>query len=167
VQVLGLDLSLTATGYVLPNGTTGLLKPGSRRGMERLAWLREQILDLVLPATIVAVEGYSYGSHSSSFDLGELGGVIRLALHDAGIQYLDVAPAVLKGFATGKGNANKNEVLASAIKRLGYDGTSSDEADALWLRAAVLAACGEPVVEVPAAHLKHLAKLYVDHLVDR
>jgi hypothetical protein len=36
-------------------------------------------------------------------------------------------------FATGKGNASKDEVLACAIRKLDYLGFSKDEADALFL----------------------------------
>jgi Holliday junction resolvasome RuvABC endonuclease subunit len=159
--VVGVDLSLTATGIARFDGTYVLLRPGTRRGPERLVWLRDAIIAFAVatPDTIVAVEGYSYGSHSSSYDLGELGGVVRTGLYEADIRYIDVPPATVKGYATGKGNANKNEVLVAAVKRLGYDGTSSDEADALWCRAAVLAVLGEPVVEMPQVNQKHLEKL--------
>jgi crossover junction endodeoxyribonuclease RuvC len=163
VLVIGVDLSLTGTGIARFDGEPALLSPGKRRGMERLAWVRDGVLAFAsaTPDTIVAVEGYSYGSHSAAYDLGELGGVVRLALYEAGIVYVDVPPAVAKGYATGKGNANKNEMLVAAAKRLGYEGTSNDEADALWCRAAVLAVRGEPVVAMPQAHNRHLEKLAV------
>jgi crossover junction endodeoxyribonuclease RuvC len=163
MNVMGVDLSLTGTGIALPDGDTMLLNPGKRRGMERLAWIRNAILGPwhEYEPAIVAIEGYSYGSHSAAYDLGELGGVVRLTLWEAGIVYVDVPPAVAKGYATGKGNANKNEMLVAAAKRLGYEGTSNDEADALWCRAAVLAVRGEPVVAMPQAHNRHLEKLAV------
>ena len=158
--VIGIDLSLTATGIAFAEGPA-LLKPGKLRGMARLAWLRDEILNLIPDCAIVAIEGYAYGSHSSSYDLGELGGVVRLALHEAGIVYVDVPPATIKGYATGKGNANKAEVLGAAIRRLGYERNDDNEADALWCRAAVLAVRGEPVVAMPQAHNRHLEKLAV------
>jgi 3-oxoacyl-ACP reductase-like protein len=39
----------------------------------------------------------------------------------------------MKKFATGTGNASKDEVLVAAVKKLGYQGFSKDQADALWL----------------------------------
>lgn len=158
MNVLGLDLSLTSTGAALPDGTVRTLK-SAHSGCERLRHLRDQVLQLTWmpvhagPVDLVVVEGYAMGSkrQSHSYATGELGGVIRLMLHEARVPFVDVPPASLKKYATGKGNASKDEVLVAAVKRLGYDGACNDEADALWLRAMALDHLGEPAVKVPAA----------------
>lgn len=172
MRVLGLDLSLTSTGVALPDGTTERLQPPRLVGMERLCWLRDQVLrraigepdpvtDLPPGVDVIAVEGYAMGSkrQSHSYATGELGGVVRLALWEDGYRVVDVPPATLKVFATGRGNASKDEVLAEAIRRLQYQGANNDEADALWLRALTLAAYGVPVVDVPKTHLRALEKI--------
>lgn len=163
MNVVGLDLSLTATGIAFADGSTQTLKMPCK-GMERLRALRDAILVRVIGAgdrpraDLVVVEGYAMGTsrQAQSYAIGELGGVVRFALWTEAVTYVDVAPAALKKFACGKGNAKKDEVFAAAIRRLGYEGNSHDEADALWLRAMGLAAVEEPVVALPAKNLEAL-----------
>lgn len=47
------------------------------------------------------------------------------------IPVIMVSPPSLKSFATGKGNAKKEQMLAACAER-GYFPESSDEADAYW-----------------------------------
>ncbi len=150
-SVIGLDLSLTATGVANGAGATTL--KSSATGMARLVDLRDAVLAVGAGADLVAVEGYSFGSRTSqAHALGELGGVVRLALHEAGIRYVDIPPATLKRYACGKGNAPKAEVYGAAIRRLGYQGSDHNQADALWLRALGLDGLGYPIVTVPQTH---------------
>lgn len=160
MNVLALDLSLTGTGWAVTPTAYGTLNPGDRRGPERLSWIRDEVLWLIDQHDVgaVALEGYSFSStHSRAHALGELGGVIRCALYDAGIPHIEVPPATAKKYATGKGNANKNAMLVAAGRRLNYAGESNDEADALWIHAAVTDALGHPWVTVPQAHRDALA----------
>lgn len=160
MRIVGLDLSLNSTGVALPSGATLRHQPRCT-GVERLAWHRDAIA-AALAANVVdlaVLEGYAYGRHNGAAALGELGGVVRLALADAGVPVVVVPPAALKLYATGKGNASKDEVFAAAIRRLDYEGSSNDECDALWLRAMGMDACGEPVTEVPGRHREALAKV--------
>lgn len=158
-RVVGLDLSLTATGIALPDGTTATLTT-KLRGCERLIDLRNRCRKACELADLAVVEGYSFGSRNShAHALGELGGVVRVALHVASVRFVEVSPSSLKKYATGKGNANKGEMLAAAIRRLDYQGASDNEADALWLRAMGLDALGCPVVDLPAVNRTALAKV--------
>lgn len=154
--VLALDPSLTATGWAHSDGRSGVLTPPPSvgRGVERLAWVRDAVLELAVGADVLLLEGYSFASRGRAVvSLGELGGVLRLALHEAGRLVVEAPPAVRCRYATGKGNAPKEAVLAAAIRRLGYTGHSHDEADALWLLALVLDRYNLPGrVEVPQAH---------------
>jgi Holliday junction resolvasome RuvABC endonuclease subunit len=170
-RVLALDLSLTSTGVALPDGIAYTISGKSARGPERLALIRARVLTLVMdcepqssvePPLHVAIEGPAFGRANGMHALGQLAGVIYLALHERGIRPVIVPPSSLKKYATGKGNAPKELVLVEAVKRLGYDGSDDNEADALWLRALVMDALGEPVVTVPATHRAALAKVEVD-----
>lgn len=169
-RVVGLDLSLTATGYAY-HGCRGTIHAKHLKGAERLAYLRDAVMRLDLSfenynlpseptrPDLVVMEGYSYASANQAHQVGELGGVIRLALHEAGVPFVVVAPAALKKYATGKGNANKAAMLQAAWQRLGYEGTDDNEADALWLRAMGLDALGHPIVAMPAVNRTALAKV--------
>lgn len=162
LNVLALDLSLTSTGYAHRHGH-GTLKPRVRpegrwvdlTGPARLSWIRDEILHLEHEHDVhlVAMEGYSFNSRASqAHSLGELGGVVRCALHDAGIRWIDIPPTSIKKYACGKGNADKLDVILAARDRLAYDGKSNDEADALWLHAMICDAVGHPTVTVPSSH---------------
>ncbi len=152
MRVVGLDLSLAATGFAEDVGTVTVKVRAT--GMARLQELRDRLTGMIYRTGVdlVVIEGYSMGTarqSSHAHGLGELGGVIRLALWEAGIAYVDVPPACVKKYATGKGNANKEAVLIAAVKR-GAEVKDNNEADAWWLRAMGMDALGEPVVTVPA-----------------
>jgi crossover junction endodeoxyribonuclease RuvC len=139
VNVVAFDLSLTSTGWADSTGG-GLLVPANGCvGVPRLRWIRDRVLARSHGADVVVIEGYAFGRIEQAHHLGELGGVVRLALSDAGNVVAEVPPSSLKMFATGKGNAPKDLVLAEAIRKLGYSGHSKDEADAIWLREMALA----------------------------
>lgn len=161
---IGIDPSLTATGWCVVS-TDGLIRDeygtvraGSRTGCPRLITIRDAILGLTTrhAPTLVAIEGYAFGRPNGMAALGELGGLLRVALYEAGVPYVDVPPAKLKKFATGTGTADKGAMLAAAIRRLYYPGSSHDEADAGWLAHLAAHVSWEPQVALPAAHLAAL-----------
>lgn len=136
MNILALDLSLTATGWARSDGTSGVLSPpkGHDRGMARLSWIRASVLTLSKCTDLVVIEGYSFGAKGNAvINLGELGGVIRLAFYSIDKPYVELPPSCVKLFATGKGNAKKDEVLGAAIRKLSYQRSDHNEADALWL----------------------------------
>lgn len=161
--VVGVDPSLNGTAIATEAGVH-LLDPGKRRGVRRLAWLRDEASVHLVGRRLVVLEGYAYGKGHQAHQIGEWGGVLRLALYDLGVPCLEVPPSTLKQFATGKGNASKEAMLAGAIRRLGYAGHSLDEADALWLREAGLDVLGLSEVKLPATQSHALAGLRVPPL---
>jgi Holliday junction resolvasome RuvABC endonuclease subunit len=157
--ILGLDMSLTATGWCLYNVKTGVreervLQPNpsaSKKvvpilGMHRLVWLRERVTNLVLwgapekptegerISCLVMIEGYAFGAKGSSgINLGELGGVIRVALHDLNVPYIEIPPTQAKKFVTGAGGSQKDIVIKEIFKRFGVDTNDNNIADAIGL----------------------------------
>ena len=164
-RILALDLSLTRTGYCcdsadegLAGCRTGLLETARLRGMERLDRIVRQVQSLARGSDLVVIEGYSFGSQGRAvFDVAELGGCVRFLLHRLGMPFVNVPPATLKKFATGKGNAPKDAMIAEAIRRFGFAGFDNNEADAflLWCMARHAYEC--PVVSLPQLQAAALA----------
>jgi crossover junction endodeoxyribonuclease RuvC len=132
--IVGIDLSLCATGWATSAGAAGVLEPKGLRGMARVTWILDRIDTLTEHADLTVIEGYAFGAKGSAvFDIAELGGVVRFHLYDHKRAYCDVPPSCLKKFATGKGNAKKEDVLVAAVKQLGYEGSNHNVSDALFL----------------------------------
>jgi crossover junction endodeoxyribonuclease RuvC len=166
--VLGLDMSLTATGYAIHDGTGwGYGTINSKlKGEPRLIEIRELVRSRIddFRPDLVLVEGYAFGRPNQAHQIGELGGVIRVMLHEHDVRWVEVPPKSVKKYASGKGNANKELMLVEAVKRLGYQGSSNDVADAMWLTALGADALGHPIVTVPAAHREALDGIAVTTL---
>lgn len=133
VRIVGLDLSLTATGIADSSGAI-VYKPKHKVPMIRLneidTYFREWIRTQKPQACVI--ENYAYGAKNAREVIGELHGVVRLALHQATVPFALVAPTQLKQFATGKGNANKDTMIATAA-RLGCPADDNNAVDAWWL----------------------------------
>lgn len=161
MKITAIDLSLRSTGWANESGSGILVPPKALGlGMERNNWIMRQVLEKGAGADVLVIEGFSYGSEGRGvIDRAELRGIVLWALWSKGIPYVDVPPSSLKMFATGVGKGKKEAIFAEAIRRLGYTGSSNDEADALWLRAMACAAYGQPIVELPQTHSRGLAKI--------
>jgi Holliday junction resolvasome RuvABC endonuclease subunit len=120
---LGIDQSLTSAGFaVLEEGSS---KPvyltnvptGKLRAAARLAHIRDEF-DFILKKYSgfgirqAAMEGYAYSKVNSGkvFELGEIGGVLKLALHDRSVPLIIATPNQLKKFVTGEQSADKEDV---------------------------------------------------------
>lgn len=132
--IVGLDLSLTATGISCADHTDTIRPPKDYRGVDRLEWLRSEIVGhLTAGNGLVVLEGYSYASANQAHQVGELGGVVRLTLRRLDIPWVVIPPSSLKKFATGKGGAAKDAMVAAAA-RLGCPADDNNAVDAWWLR---------------------------------
>ena len=163
MRILALDLSLTATGVALPTGDAERLSApyGPGEPLERLTWLRDQVMRRVLAGVdLVVLEGFSYGSKGSTIDqIYGLGWLVRVALHDHGVVYVTVPPSSLKKYATGSGNAKKPDMRMELFKRMGVDEKDDNKVDALWLQAMALDAYGHRVLPMPVSHREALSKV--------
>lgn len=155
--IMGLDASLTSTGVCHIDGRTSLIRT-KLRGPARLVYLRNSIEAQACTADLVVMEGYSFGSKQNGPQLGELGGVVKVALFEMGIPFVIIPPQSLKKIATGIGKGGKFGIMAEAIRRLGYKGKSDDEADAMWLREAGLQFYGFGTVKLPSNHISNLGQ---------
>jgi hypothetical protein len=166
VTVVGLDLSLSSTGVAVARSDLSVsadrIRPHPKlRGHERLGWLSARVGDFTGGACLVVVEGPSYGSKGGcAHERAGLWWLVTHRLWRAGVPTAVVAPASLKKYATGRGNAGKDEVLAGVVRRFpGVAVDGNDEADAVVLAAMGADKLGFPPVPMPAAHREALVKV--------
>jgi len=153
IAVAGIDGATKNLGLARPDGTLVTLnaRAGAEDPIRRLSEL-DRALERALrhhPPTpdLVVVEGYALGAPGrlALVRLGEIGGLIRTAAHRLGAEVVEIAPNALKRYATGNGNAKKDQMVARAVElgaRLSSP-TAHDEADAFFLRRAGLMGAGE------------------------
>lgn len=164
--VVGLDLSITATGICNHLGECDASKGASKRGDYRLVdivHLVRQHCNISDELTqrgpdLVVIEDLPTHAHGAGIT-GMVHGAVRAELLRAEDPYVLVPPATLKKFATGKGNASKPEMAVALYKRTGIELADDNQCDAWWLRAAGLHALGHPLFDLPAAQVAALDKV--------
>jgi Holliday junction resolvasome RuvABC endonuclease subunit len=110
------------------------------RGVDRLMHIEAHLVDTIekyklSPFAIndVAMEGYAFGSQMANM-LGELGGMVKLALRSFGIYPLIVPPTSLKKYVTGKGQGvSKSQILLHVYKKWGVELNDDNAADSYAL----------------------------------
>lgn len=136
MNLLALDLSLVSTGFC-SDKKMGIIAT-TEKGPKRLDLISSTIADTVKEEEIdvVIIEGYSFASRSGqAFSIGELGGVVRTTLYRMGVPFIEIPPTCRAKFATGKGNASKNEVVSSISAKTGIifrNPGADDQCDA-WI----------------------------------
>jgi Holliday junction resolvasome RuvABC endonuclease subunit len=127
MRILGLDLSLTSTGWAT-NGKTGSISVKTKES-QRLYDIRREINRIIVEnkVTGVVVEGYAFAARNP--------------------------PTCRAKFATGRGNAAKTEVISAVSARTGivWSGKGADdEVDAWLLEEMGLHAIGEGRYDWPS-----------------
>lgn len=141
MNILAIDPA-TNCGWAHSSGIFGTWDLGVRRdesGGMRLIRLRGKLEELYRNVSIdlVVFEAARHGASHMQGALvvqAELQGVIKLWCEDHQLQYKGVSPTEVKKHATGKGNANKEKMLAAARAR--WPGRKIDDdnmADALFI----------------------------------
>lgn len=161
MSVIGLDLSLTSTGISTGHHTSAI-RPKKLSGIDRIRRITDEVIGYLDSAGFgnptIAIEGPSFGSTTGmQHERGGLWWHVVDRLDAGGLGVVVVAPATLKKYATGKGNAGKDEVLLAASRRFDWFAGGNDEADALFLAALLAYLQGTPIVQMPALHTKDLA----------
>lgn len=163
VTPVGLDLSLTSTGFSCGNEQKVLSTKA--RGAERLFTISTALIESIehIERPVVMIEGYSFASRNSqAHSIGELGGVVRVALWSRGVPYVEIPPTIRAKFATGKGNASKGEVVSAVSARTGivWSGSGADDmCDAWILEECGLTKLGRPRFDWPAVNKSALDKI--------
>ena len=144
MRILGIDPSMTSTGivllkngelqwaYVLRTSPTKMWH-GEYGELERLMWIVDHIP--VNGIDYVAMEGVAMMSRNTTalVQLSGLNYLIRKNLIDNSVGFKIIPPTVLKKFATGKGNAKKEEIIEVVNKKYKKDIKDDNACDAFIL----------------------------------
>lgn len=135
MKIMGIDQSLTATGVaVLEDGElehSSLIK-SKHKGIKRLLDIKTQLLGVfnTYKPDYVSMEGYGFMTHGRAFELGELGGIIKVTFAELDMMPVIIHPSHLKKFVTGKGNCDKSLVLMNIYKKYKVEFDNDNIADA-------------------------------------
>jgi crossover junction endodeoxyribonuclease RuvC len=142
-NIVGLDLSLCATGIIVINDKGDILEKKlivstpKEENTPRLLKICLTVMDVVNRSKpdLVVLEGPAFGVSKtiSIFQLGELAGMTKEKLFIQNIPFRIVPPTVLKKFITGKGNATKDIVMLKIYKKYGIEFEDNNLADAYAL----------------------------------
>jgi crossover junction endodeoxyribonuclease RuvC len=169
-HVIGVDLSLTATGMSDGAVTWTVKSTGSADAslddrVRRLDLLRTLITQLIAAPSgvdLVVIEQPAFSRQNGHMhDRSGLWWLVVDWLAQRGIPVAEVAPTALKKYATGKGTANKGAVIDATARRFpDVDTGNGDDnrCDALWLAAMGIDHLGGVSV-VPAAQRAVLDKV--------
>jgi len=141
--VMGLDLSLTATGVVAVDDNWRIVErrlitsTPKEENTPRLTKIAISIMLSVgkIRPDLVTIEGPAFGisKTTSIFQLGELAGIVKRDLFTTNFPFIIVPPSQLKKFVTGKGNAKKDLMLLAVHKKYGEDFEDDNLCDAYVL----------------------------------
>lgn len=141
-RVLGIDPSLTGTGYVyLSKGSIekkDLIKTkpsGESRVSEvkRLALIRDSFDPKGLDMAVIEGLAFMAKNTTAVMQLAALNYMIRERLVQNNIPFVVVAPTTLKKFITGKGVGPKDQMMMEVYKRYGVTITDNNLCDAYAL----------------------------------
>lgn len=134
MKIVGIDASLTGTGVaVFDNSLLTERIKSEKMGVPRLIEIRGRVQEIITDTDLVVIEGYAFAAANQAHQIGELGGVLRVMLTECVVKWIEVAPSQVKKFATGKGNAKKEDMAVGIFKRWGREFKNNDEADAFVL----------------------------------
>lgn len=146
--VAGVDLSLTSTAvaaksldspdiHVLRIRSSGSKSDTLAQHITRMDTLALKVVNAVRSCSpyLVAIEDMRFGTtrDTSAHRRSGLWWMVASLLHHHQVPVIEIPPSTLKKWATGKGNASKDMVLASAVRRWPDVVTQNDEADATIL----------------------------------
>lgn len=183
--VVGIDLSLTGTGictlfadHVGPPDAARISHPlqatvtrygtppaGGDLGPrgDRLRRLVSGILARTGRPDLAVIEAPALHSKTGhAHDRSGAWWLLVSSLQAAGIPVAEASPQTVKKYATGKGNAGKDAVLAETVRRYGHliEVNTNDEADAVHLAALGWHhLTGEPLIALPAQYLQAIATM--------
>jgi crossover junction endodeoxyribonuclease RuvC len=160
---VGLDLSLTKTGFAIVDDKGTVLSSGIIKSkpvgdhpideIRRIVKIAEdvmQTIDETLPnvdPSIVCIEGlaFSVRNTSSLVQLAGLNYLTRILLNQFKWNFVIICPTTLKKFITGSGKGDKDMMMLAVYKNYGHEAIDNNENDAYALSVCGLALLGKPL----------------------
>ena len=139
---LGIDMSLNRSAFVIIDNEGRairkiILKNRHQFKGEKRLFVLSRFMDKLLSKygsklAASGVENYAYGARGLAlFNIGEAGGVVRLALFKWSNKYKKhywcFAPKTVKKYATGNGNSGKKEVIKGVLKKWKFNAHEDDD----------------------------------------
>lgn len=171
MKIVGIDLSLTSTGIAVAEDgefrvqrvtSKGTANDTLRQRHSRLSLLTSRVTEATRLADLVVIEQPAYsqsgGSHHDRSGVWWL--VLDGVINQVGADVVEVPPTTLKKYASGKGNASKDDMLTAVIRRYPHiEFSGNDEADAVALMAMGLRAVGSPIEDETKYITEAMAKV--------
>lgn len=137
-QVLALDIATHCGYYSVHESGTWNFTEGKRRNdnKQHLA-LKQTLTEFILKHGIRRIVAEDVSVNNHFFDmrkLSEFRGILLCVCDELNLPEPEfINPKVLKKFATGNGNAGKQEMMQAYAKRFNRQPLDDNKADAFWL----------------------------------
>jgi crossover junction endodeoxyribonuclease RuvC len=160
--VIGLDTSLTHTGFCIINEKGKVLDSGVIKSkpsgdsylaeVNRIVKIVDEIFEKITKnckkkPDLAVIEGMAFTARNTT-SLVQLAGLnyqLRIQLARFEIPFMIIAPTTLKKFITGSGKGDKDKMMMSVYKNYGFEALDNNECDAASLAFCGLATSGNPV----------------------
>ena len=150
-HVIGLDLSITATGIATADGHTYTVGGKAALGDRRIVTIADAVNNEIRWDTdLVVIEDLVSHGPGGGMAAAQVMGAIKCLLAGKGIPYALCPPSSLKKFATGRGNASKADLAVALYKRCGLELGDDNQVDAKWLALLGHDLLGDPQIDLPA-----------------
>ena len=125
-----IDWTKPAGGFVWARGYVSKLGRPYENNEERFRDLAEWAYTTIyysvslikeLPPVVIAIEDYAMGAKGRVFEIAENTGCLKQILRKADCDFKLYPPTVVKKFATGKGNAKKEQMYEAWMDETGFD----------------------------------------------
>jgi len=133
VRFIGIDPS-TKTGFVALDEHGAVLRAKELTGVgsvdpKRMITLIDEVIDHIQRDDVICIEGFGFASQQA-IQLGGIGWGLRMALARRVLPYYEASPSQVKKFATGKGNAKKEDMVLPIYKHWDFEHSSDNVRDA-------------------------------------
>jgi len=100
----------------------GTLQPKKHKSdEERFEMISHWAVQHCFKFDFVAIEGYAFNATGRVFQVAENTGLLKHKLWESNTPFDTYSPSVIKKFATGKGNATKEDMYDAWLKETGID----------------------------------------------